>query len=417
MNKVFIGLIAFLVVVSGGLAFWSSGLNGKINTLNDDTLAFKADTSSQFSVTNSSIAGVGSELSSFKTDTTNKFTGVESDITSLDTNLSNFKTSTTNQLNTVQSSIAGLDTDLTSLTAQYDESTMNVRRVYDDVIGSVCRIVGDISSGSGFIYGEDGYIVTCWHVVDGQSYLDVILHDGTCKRATVVGSDRYSDVAVIKISGVSNLQPLPLADSGTLVVGEPVIVVGNPLGIFETVTYGVVSRTRYYDTFPGENWRITNLIQFDAPANPGNSGGPVFNKEGQVIGIASWVYTYRDMSYAVSSNKIKRVAEAIINHGFFTNATLPGEWTIDDLTAEEALQMGLDNIFGVKFYSATNVGQVQANDVVIAVDGTEVRDKADLFSYIAEFKSVGDTITLTVIRNGVEAEADVILEEGWIFSL
>jgi uncharacterized phage infection (PIP) family protein YhgE len=195
MNKVYIGLIAFLIVVSGGLGYWSTNLSGRIGTLNDDTQAFKADTAGQFSTVNSDISSVDSSLTGFQTETANKFSDTQNDITSLDTNLSSFKTSTTSQFNTVQSSITGinanvstLDTDLTSLSTQYSESTLNVRQVYDDVINSVCRVTGDMSSGSGFIYSEQGqitYIITCWHVTDGQTYLDVILHDGTCMRATV----------------------------------------------------------------------------------------------------------------------------------------------------------------------------------------------------------------------------------------
>jgi len=230
-----------------------------------------------------------------------------------------------------------------------------------------------------------------------------------------VGSDRDSDVALIKISGVSGLEPLTLADSSTLVPGEPVIVVGNPFGIFETVTCGVISRTNgiIYSSIAGR-W-ISNLVQYDAPTNPGNSGGPVFNQEGQVIGIAAYGYsTGEGVNLAISSNKVKRIANAIIDFGSFSNPILPGNWTISDLTPEIALDRGLDNTFGIIFNQASGVGQVQVNDIAIAVDGIQIQDFADLFSYIAEFKSVGDTITLTIVRNGTNIEADIILVEGWV---
>lgn len=422
MNKVFIGLIAFLIVVSGGLGYWSSNLSGRISTLNDDTQAFKADTTGQFNTVNSDISSVDSRLTSFKTETADKFSDVQNDITGLDTNLSSFKTSTASQFNVVQSSIAGintnvagLDTDLASISAQYSESTMNVRRVYEDVINSVCMITdGTNTLGSGFVYSATGHVITAAHVINDQARIDVVMHDGTCASVTVIGSDDFSDVAVLKMEGISNLQPLTLADSGVLVVGEPVIVVGNPLGIFESVTYGVISRLRGIGSPSGISWSVTNLIQYDAPSTGGNSGGPVFNKEGQVIGIVSFGYSSFDISYAISSNKIKRVAQAIINQGSYTNATLPGDWWISDLTPEDVISMGLDSSFGVIFDSAINVGEVLTNDVVIAVDGIAIKDAAELFSYIGEFKSVGDTLTLAVIRNGMEIEADVVLEEGWI---
>ncbi len=413
---VFSVALVILVGACAGLAAWASSLGGQINTLNDDTLAFMADTADQFSVTDDSIAGVGSELTAFRSETADEFDGVQGDITSLDTNLNSFKSATNQQIGTLNNSVDSLDSNLMDLGTQVDESTMNVRQVYDSVINGVCKIYGDTVTGSGFIYNSDGYIVTCWHVIDGQNNIYVMLHDGSLIKATVIGSDRYSDVAVIKIPGNSGMTPLPVADSGAIVAGEPLIVVGNPLGIFEAITYGVVSRTNYAAAFPGENWMITNLIQYDAPSNPGNSGGPVFNKEGQVIGIVSWGYSANnDMSYAVSSNKIKKVAAAIINDGAFTNAHLPGTWIIDDLTPSRVVQYNLDSIFGVLFLTAIGVGDIQEDDVAVAVDGVSIRDIADLFSYIAEFKSVGDTMTLTVIRNGTEIEVDVVLEEGWIF--
>jgi S1-C subfamily serine protease len=415
MNKVFIGFIAFLVIVCGGLGYWSFDLHGRINTLHDDTQAFEADTAGQFSTVKSDISSVDSSLTGFKADTTDKFTSVDNDITGvqsrvtdLNTDLSTFKSDTTSMFNSTQNSIASLGTEL-------DESTMNVRQVYDSIIGGVCEIIGNIATGSGLIYSADGYILTCWHVVDGQSYLDVILHDGTCRRATVVGSDRSSDVAVLKINVISDLQPLPLADSGTLVPGEPVIVVGNPFGIFETVVYGIISRTTQMVYVSGVGW-VSNLIQYDAAQNPGNSGSPVFNGEGQVVGMAETSLTSAEgIKCAVSSNKVKKVADAIIENGYFENAILPGSWSLGDLTPEIAIQRGLDSSFGCILLNVSGMDGVQANDIIVKVDGVVIRDAADLFSYIAEFKNVGDIIVLTLVRGGgTQIEASLTLVEGWL---
>ncbi len=422
MNKVVIWLIVVLFVISIGAGAFAVVLNGKIGALDSDTQAFKTDTAGQLSTVNSNISSVDSSLTGFKTDTTSKFTGVQSDITgvrnnvtSLNSDLSAFKSDTTTKLNSAQSSINSLNTNVASIGTQLSESTMNVREVYDDVIGSVCQIIGNTATGSGFVYSADGYIITCWHVIDGQSYIDVKLHDGTCKRATVVGSDRASDVAVIKISGVSNLKPLPLADSSALVAGEPVIVVGNPLGIFETVVYGIISRTKQIVYVGGVGW-VSNLIQYDAAQNPGNSGGPVFNGKGQVIGIAeSSSSSAEGIKDAVSSNKVKRVADAIIANGSYDNAMLPGTWSMDDLTPEVAIQRGLESTFGCIFRQASGMGDVRVNDIITAIDGIAIRDGADLFSYIAESKSVGGTVKLSLIRgSGTKIEVSLTLIKGWL---
>jgi S1-C subfamily serine protease len=399
INKIFIGLFVFLFLVSCGLGGFSFYLNNQINILTDDVNAFKTDTANKFTNVQADISHI------------------QNDITSLDSRLATFQTETNNHLNTIDSNINSLNADLNDLAVQLAESTMNVRQVYNNVIGSVCQIIGSVSEGSGFIYDADGYIVTCWHVVYGQSYLDVKLHDGRTARAKVIGSDRASDVAVLKISGFSNLKPLPLADSNVLVAGEPIIGVGNPRGTFETVVYGIISRTKGLEYVDGVGW-VSNLIQFDAATNPGNSGGPVFNNKGQVIGIVESGYTsyYQCTNFAVSSNKIKRVAQAIIEHGSFTNANLPGKWSLSDLTPEVALTRGLSSSFGLMFDSASNIGQIKAKDVIIAIDEITVKDGADLFSYIAEFKSVGDTVKLTIIRgSNTQIEISLTLVKGWIY--
>jgi S1-C subfamily serine protease len=419
-------VLVILVAACIGLAVWSSSLGGQIGTLDDDMQAFVADTATQFTITNDSIAGVDSDLTTFKTETASEFSDVQSDITGLDTSLNTFKTTTNNQFTSIQSDITGinadvtgLDTSLNSLTSQFTESTLNVRQVYDDVVGSVCQIIGDRGTGSGFIYSESGYIITCWHVINNQNYIDVVLHDGTCKRATIIGSDQDSDVAVIQISGVSNLKPLPLADSGTLVPGEPIIGVGNPRGTFETVVYGIISRTKGLEFVTNIGW-VPNLIQYDAATNPGNSGGPIFNGEGQVIGITQSGYTsyYQCINFAVSSNKIQRVADAFINQGSYTSAILPGTWSMDDLTPDVAIARGLDSTFGVIVNFASGVHNVVTNDIIIAIDGVSVTDGADLFSYIAQFKSVGDTVTLTLLRGSgtsiTEIEDTLTLVPGWL---
>ncbi len=416
-TKILIGIFAFLFAASCGLGGFSYYLYDRISVLNTDLTAFETDTANQFTVVHNDINSLDSSLNAFKTDTANKFTNVDSKITTLNTAFTNFQTQTTEQFSAIGNNITGLNTRLTELAARFAESTVSGRQVYDDVIGSVCLVTDGGSLGSGFVYRADGYIVTCWHVITNMSHIDVLLHDGSVVRAIVVGSDQYSDVAVLKLTGKTGLTPLVLADSDYINSGDPVMVVGNPLGIFETVTYGIVSRTNGMVNPQGRTWYVANLIQFDAPSNPGNSGGPVISGKGQVVGIAAYSSSPAEgIHYAVSSNKIQRIAQAIIDNGIFTNATLPGDWNLEDLTPDEAITKGLDSAFGVVFTRAQSMGELQINDVAIMVDDVIIKDGADLFSYIGEYKSAGDTIVLTVISSGfIHKEISLTLVEGWVF--
>lgn len=146
----------------------------------------------------------------------------------------------------------------------------------------------------------------------------------------------------------------------------------------------------------------------------------MFNGEGQVIGIAQSGFTsnYQCINFAVSSNKVQRMADAFINQGSFTSAIFPGTWSMDDLTPDVAIARGLDSTFGVIINLAIGMHDVVTNDIIIAIDGISVTDGADLFSYIAQFKSVGDTVTLTLLRGSgtsiTTIEDTLTLVPGWI---
>ncbi len=438
-NRVVIGLIVFLLLITGAGGYWSYALNKQLSGLDSEMRAFKTETAAKFASTQGDITSLDAELvtldtelgtldtelAAFKSDTAAKFASTQSSISSISSELSTFKTETAAKFSSTQSDITSLDTELANFKAetasQFSELTMNVRQIYKDAVKGVCQITdGENRIGSGFVFSAEGYIVTPWHVIYGVNSIDVILHDGRIAKASLIGSDRYSDIAVLKLEKGLNLVPLTLADSNTVVNGEPVIVIGAPFELSDTVNYGIVSRKKGMIRYPDGNWVVCNLVQYDAPTNPGNSGSPVINSKGQVIGMAAYGITPESgngISWAISSNKVNRVARAIIDTGSFKNATLPGSWWMSDLTPGAARNRGLESSFGALFLYAKGVGQVETGDIVVAVDGIPVNEAADLFGYIGEFKSPGDTITLTlVIRGGIKIEVPLVLVEGWVFT-
>lgn len=328
-NKILIGLLVFLFVLSCGVGGWGYYQFDKVKS---DTQALRQETSAQIKSAQNDITSLGTDLNTFKGKTDTQFAAVQNNVATLNSGLTTFESSANAQFGTIKSDVSGLNTGLTSFeaqtAAQFAESTMDVRKVYGDAVSSVCQITdGENRLGSGFVFDTNGHIITAWHVISDANNVVVILHDGTLADATIVGSDKYSDVAVLKLKDNLNLTPLELANSDNVARGEPVIVVGTPFELSDSVTYGVISRNKGFISFPGGDWAVCNLIQYDAATNPGNSGGPVINAKGQVIGIAAYTITAESgsgISWCVSSNKINRVANAIINTGSFHDAVLPG---------------------------------------------------------------------------------------------
>ncbi len=422
-NKIIIGILVFLVLVSGGLGAYGVILNnqiddvkGDIGTLNTELSTFRQEAATEISdvkgninALDTELTTLDTELNTFKSETTSQIADVTTEVddvrdnlSTLDSDLSSFKSKTTSQISGVTQELA--------------QSTINAQKLYQGVRKSVCEITdGEELLGSGFVFDTDGHIVTAQHVIDGVKEIDVILYDGTISSASVVGSCKYSDVAVLKLEKTVTLTPLRLADSDSIAPGEPVITLGSPFELDGTVTIGIVSQTQRARALG--DWWTFNLFQYDAPSNFGNSGGPLVTSEGEVIGliIARVSPSLGDgICFAVSSNKVKRVADSIIDSGSFQNATLPGTWEISNLTPQEARDRNMETTNGVLFNQASGVGNIQADDVVVAVDGVPVNGGADLFNYFGEHKSPGDTVILTVIRGETEMEIEVTLIEGWV---
>jgi S1-C subfamily serine protease len=284
--------------------------------------------------------------------------------------------------------------------------------------------------GSGFVYDDNGHIITNHHVVSGGgSRLDVTFLDGTVYRASVIGSDPYTDIAVLYVQDVSKekLLPLPLADSSMVQVGEHVTAIGNPFGLSGSMSAGIISGVgRQLPAQEAEDFSIPDIIQTDAPINPGNSGGPLLNMRGEVIGINSAIYSttgqFAGVGFAIPSNTIVKVVPSLITTGSFQHPWLgiAGQ----DMTPGLADLLGLDEPRGflvmevVAGSPADKAGIQRGNedavidgmqvrvggDVIIAIDNNTVRKIDDILAYVEREKSVGDGLILTILRDGQTME-------------
>jgi len=271
-----------------------------------------------------------------------------------------------------------------------------------------------VGSGTGFIIDEEGHIVTNWHVVDGADEFLVILASGERREATLVGSDRLSDLAVVKIEGELSAV-VELGESDNLRPGQPVLAIGSPLGSFtNTVTQGIVSALGR--DLEGSSY--TNLIQHDAAINPGNSGGPLFNLAGEVIGVntlgipAQGGQPVQGIFFAVPASTVSEITEQLIDDGevvypFFGIAYQTVTW-------QGAAQADLPVDHGVLILEITPGGPagqagLQLGDVLLSINGTRI-DQDDVFSEILFDFAPGDEVEAEVLRG--EETLTVSLELG-----
>jgi S1-C subfamily serine protease len=293
------------------------------------------------------------------------------------------------------------------------------------------------AAGSGFLYDTQGHIVTNAHVVQGTDTIEVTFSDDTQMRAKIVGIDLDSDIAVIKVEGnVSKYQPLELANSDELVVGDRAVAIGNPFQEAGTMTTGIISGLHRsvigLNSSATGSYTIPDAIQTDAAVNPGNSGGPLLNSEGKVIGvneqIASTVRQSSGVSFAIPSNLTKLVADALIKDGKVEYAWLGISGTSLGLEVNEAMRLATDTrgiLVGTVepgspaakggLKGGTNTVTINGQrvaiggDVIVALNGQPVKHFEDLASYIFSKVRPGDSITVTVLRNGQQHDLSVTL--------
>ena len=320
------------------------------------------------------------------------------------------------------------------------DSERSFSAIYNQVSPSVVSInVSGTSSdgsqfqaaGTGFIIDQQGHIVTNDHVVDSTSSIEVNFIDGTIVKADVVGVDRDSDLAVIKVDVPANeLKPVSLGDSDKLFIGETTLAIGSPFNQRWTLTTGIVSALDR--TISGQTqYSVGSAIQTDAAINPGNSGGPLLNLQGEVIGVNSQILSQSNSSsgvgFAIPINLVKRVSQEIINNGKVQYSYL-------GISAASGIDLGLIEALHVPNNTqGVVIGDVQANgpaakaglkaaavgssrsaeptsaDIITAIDGLKITDMSGLITYLANKTQPGQTINLTVLRDGNEINVPVTL--------
>jgi S1-C subfamily serine protease len=335
---------------------------------------------------------------------------------------------------TIPASVIAPQSD--SLSPQYP----SLNTIFKEVENSVVQVTSKIpvnntmnsqtrnatALGSGFLYDKQGHIITNAHVVGEAKIVDVTFVDGSRYTAKVVGTDIYSDLAAVQIidNATQRLKPLVIGNSSKLEVGDPVIAIGNPFGLSDTMTIGIVSQGgRLLPSSAGLGFSIPGAIQTDAQINPGNSGGPLLNIQGQVIGIntaaisASTQGGFSGVGLAIPSTTVLRIVPTLIEKGYYAHPYVG--LTLITLTSDLAqtingsLPTNFKGVYvdlikkdgpadkaGIHGSTIDQYSMKHGGDIIIAVDGHTVTRSEDLISYIDDHKSVGDSVIFTVHRNG-----------------
>jgi len=307
-----------------------------------------------------------------------------------------------------------------TLVELFENSEESVVKIKVERIGSATDTGG---VGSGFVYDNLGHIITNAHVVDGANKTTVTFLDGSQYSAEIIGEDRFTDIAVIKVSEKPRLlHPLQIGDSSLLQVGEQVAAIGNPFGLSGSMTSGIVSQMGRLLATQDTGFSIPDVIQTDAAINPGNSGGPLLNMKGQVIGINTAIQSisgeFVGIGFAVPSNTVSKIVPTLIEEGKYPHPWIgiSGKDIDPDLARVLDLKQAKGFLVitvvdgspadkaGLKGMSQTQIIDGEEypadGDVIISVDDKEVRKISDILIHLQREKSVGDEMILGVLRDG-----------------
>jgi len=356
-----------------------------------------------------------------------------SSISSLQSSVSSLQ-STNSALQSQLSSLEATsgNTSLTGINPEaiYSTDNRSIVTIQGSALVTTNTIFGPVSSvetvlGSGFVISYSGtyYIVTNFHVVNGFTNMTVTFSDGNAYPLKVVGTDPYSDLAVVSVSTAptSEYVPLQIISSSGVVVGEPVVVIGNPYGLANSMTFGIVSQLgRTIQEATTGNFSISGVIQFSAPINPGNSGGPLLDKSGNVIGITTAVVNgSQGLGFAIPSSTILRELQSLIGTGTYSAHPYLGI-TGADMNYQLALASNTNVTYGVLIESVISGGPASkaglvagtqtvtvdgsqylvGGDIIVSINGAKIVNEDALSTYLEQNTSAGQTIQIGVISSG-----------------
>ncbi len=279
----------------------------------------------------------------------------------------------------------------------------------------------ETGTGSGVIYQADNdasYIVTNNHVVEGASNIKIQLSTGKQYDSELIGTDALTDIAVLKVKGDLNIEPVTFGNSSGIRTGDTVYAIGNPLGLdfANSVTEGIVSaKERTMDVSTSAGTSSVKAIQTDAAINPGNSGGALINASGQLIGINSMKISSTEVEgigFAIPSNDVKTIIDEIVKNGKVVRPYMGLALTsVDSIPRQYLEQLGIDSDQGVIVSQTDNyAGKVfNEGDLITKVDGQEIATDSELKSYIYQNKKSGDTVTFTIVREGKTQNVELTL--------
>ena len=352
--------------------------------------------------------------------------------------------------------------DLSLASPQESNASFSPRMLFDELKNSTVSVMNTIPTnlfnpqiqnltelGTGYVFGDKRHIITAYHLLSGARNVDIISSEGVRHPATLIGADPFSDVAVLELNstaGIQNtltttstmqsklsaiintLKPVSVGNSSALSVGDPVVTIGYNFGSTgPSMTGGLVSKTDYLLAFPAGGFSIPNIIQSDVTVNPGNSGGPLIDTSGKVIGmiygrlnpVGVPLGQFPGMTAVIPSNIVNRVATSIVENGYYLH---PGIGIIGETLTPELIQRMVNStnipsdmhgvfvtklqrdstadLAGLQGSDTNEYGEILGGDIITAVDGISVDRFEQLLAYIQEHKSVGDDISFSLLRNG-----------------
>ena len=334
-----------------------------------------------------------------------------------------------NQINEINDFISEESKTL-SLTEIFEKAEPGVVRV-NTIANQTASETGGV--GSGFVFDKKGHIITNAHVIEGSTKTVVTFLDGRSYNAEIIGMDEYTDIGVIKVNAdLKLLNPLSLGDSSNLDVGEPIAAIGNPFGLSGSMTSGIVSQMgRLLPS--GSGYSIPDVIQTDAAINPGNSGGPLLNMRGNIVGINTAIQSttgeFTGVGFAIPSQTVAKIVPTLISEGEYKHPWIGISGR--DIDPDTANVLGLKDAIGFQIITvvenspAADAGLIGSDkmivvegreyptggDIIVGVDGMDVRKIDDILVHLQRVKTVGDEMNLEILRDGRTTNVTIILQE------